>query len=274
MSFLLIKGWFKPQAGIPDGDSVRFLAHNVELWTKLEGRQPVLAKGPKTTDTVQLRFEGIDSIEKGATKPLAYQARDTMFQLIGFDENDNPEPEGYVLVRMTDDKTGRPIAFVFAGTTRKQDGDEVFLDGPMLQKSVNYLQMRQGFAYPLYYNTLFASLREEFNRALAQARNDGLGYWPFDQTQAGVKVKTKADLSEIHPIWPKLWSRLETFLRNHDSLTGFIDFLEEKNERIDILPIMEERGLQDIVKVKNKKVSLTELPENIRVVGKAGQRKR
>ncbi len=35
MPFTLIKGRFKPQAGIPDGDSVRFLANNSTLWAKL-----------------------------------------------------------------------------------------------------------------------------------------------------------------------------------------------------------------------------------------------
>ncbi|HYY71085.1 MAG TPA: hypothetical protein VE595_01625 [Nitrososphaeraceae archaeon] len=39
-----------------------------------------------------------------------------------------------------------------------------------------------------------------------------------------------------------------------------------RNERIDILSIMQERGLQDIVKLtNNNKVSLIETSENIRV---------
>jgi hypothetical protein len=274
MPFTLIKGRFKPQAGIPDGDSVRFLANNLNLWANLEGKSPKLGEGSKTKNTVQLRFEGIDAIEKAATKPLATQARDNMLRLIGFDENNNPEPEGYILARMTDDESGRPIAFVFAGITSQQDGSNVFLDGSMLRTSVNFLQASAGFAYPLYYNTLFASLRVEFNKAIVQAKDDGLGYWPVDKTQAGVTVNTRADLATIQPIWPKLWRRLEEFLRHNDSLAGFIDFLEERNERVIILPIVEERGLQDVVEVQGNKVRLTEPPENLIVVGKAGRRVR
>jgi len=274
MPFILIKGRFKPQAGFPDGDSVRFLASNVELWKKLEGRPVKLGTGPETKNTVQLRFEGIDAIEKAATKPLSTQARDNMFRLIGYNENNNPEPIGYVLSRATDDKSGRPIAFVFAGSTARQDGAKVFLDSSLLKSSVNFKQAKSGFAYPLYYNTLFASLRNEFNAALKHARKKHLGYWPVDKTQTGVTVHTHADLAAIPPIWPKLWRRLDEFLKKHNSLAGFIDFLEARNERIDILPIMEERGLQDIVKVQGNKVWLTERPENIRVVGKAGQRAR
>jgi hypothetical protein len=67
---------------------------------------------------------------------------------------------------------------------------------------------------------------------------------------------------------------LEEYFRSADSLAEFIDFLEVKNERIDILSEMEERGLQNIVAVQGNLVKLTESPENIRVVGKAGRRGR
>jgi hypothetical protein len=46
-------------------------------------------------------------------------------------------------------------------------------------------------------------------------------------------------------------------------------WLEEKGERVDILPIMEQRGLEDVVKVEDNHVSLTEVPENLRVVSAA-----
>lgn len=60
--------------------------------------------------------------------------------------------------------------------------------------------------------------------------------------------------------------RHETFLR------GFKAFPEDKNERVDILSLMEERGLQDIVEVRGNKVQMTVQPENVRVVAKAGRR--
>jgi hypothetical protein len=90
----------------------------------------------------------------------------------------------------------------------------------------------------------------------------------------GVTLNSRDDLATISPIWPKLWRRLEEFLRNSNSLAGFLDFLEQKNERLDILPLMEERGLQDAVEVQGNKVKMTEPPENLRVVGRAGRRNR
>ena len=59
MPFFLIKGKFKPKAGIPDGDSVRFLVNDLRLWEKLEGGRIQLGTSVRTKDTAQLRFEGI-----------------------------------------------------------------------------------------------------------------------------------------------------------------------------------------------------------------------
>jgi len=146
MPFILIKGRFKPKAGIPDGDSVRFLADNLSLWNNLKGKPVKLGTGAKTKDTVQLRFEGIDAIEKGAIKPLSTDAKKNMLDLIGFNKSNSQEPTGYVLARMTDDKYGRPVCFVFAGRTGRKDGSEVYLDGPMLRDSVNYQQANRRWA--------------------------------------------------------------------------------------------------------------------------------
>ncbi|MCP9438540.1 MAG: hypothetical protein NNA20_01645 [Nitrospira sp.] len=173
---------------------------------------------------------------------------------------------------MTDDASGRPIAFVFAGTTFQEDGSAVLLTRDLLRKSVNIGLARAGFAYPLYYNTLFATLREEVSNAIAYAKKKRLGYWPTDKTTIGVTVRTSPDLPTIPPIWPKLWRRLEEFFQRNTSLTGFIDFLERRNERVDVLPLMEERGLHDLVEVRGHTVRLTERPENIHVIGKAGRR--
>ena len=272
MPFILIKGNFRPGAGLPDGDSVRFKARDNKHWKKLEGRPVELGTGAETNGTVQLRLEGIDAIEKAATKPLSVEAKENMFKLIGFDEVSSPEPSGFILARMTDDKSRRPICFIFAGKAPQADGADVHLDAALLRKSVNWKQMRDGFAYPLYYNTLFASLRREFDNALKQAKAAKRGYWPKDRTLKGVSISSKAELALIAPVWPKLWRRLQEHFRANSSLKGFKEALEKKNERIDIMDIMEERGLQDIVAVKGKTVRLTVAPELIRVRGKAGKR--
>jgi hypothetical protein len=147
-----------------------------------------------------------------------------------------------------------------------KDGSDVFLDPPMLRNSVNYKQMAAGFSYPLYCNTLFSEIRETFNEALSLAKQSLSGYWPTDATMTGVTITEPASLSTINPIWPKLWRRLQEYLPTHHNLDDFITWLEVAGERVDILPTMEQTGLEDIVNVQGNDVRLIEKPENLRVV--------
>lgn len=84
--------------------------------------------------------------------------------------------------------------------------------------------MNDGYAYPLYYNRLFYFLRDQFNEALLHAKQNNLGYWPTDATRKGVTVNGHADLANVNPIWPKIWRRLDEYLRDdNNSLTDFIE---------------------------------------------------
>ncbi len=260
MPFVLIKGTFFPGVGIPDGDSVRFAADDISLWDSLDGS----IDDPGTNDTVQLRFEGIDSIEKSAIQPLATDSRDSMLDLIGASSLDDT-PRGYVLSRSADPH-GRAIAFAFAGDAPEADGDSIFLTGDRLRESVNFLQVRSGFAYPLYYNTLFRVLRETFNEALDEARGANRGYWPTDATMTGVNIVDRSQVSEIPPVWPKLWRRLEEFLRSHQGLDGFLDFIRDSGERADNLTTFEQSSLDNFMHVTGNTVRMTVDPRQLRVV--------
>ncbi|MBJ7899305.1 MAG: hypothetical protein GC158_05125 [Cyanobacteria bacterium RI_101] len=276
MPFILIQGRFKPQLGRPDGDSVRFQAQDPALWLRLEGRKVDLSAGGPTQNTAQLRLEGIDSIEKEALSSLAEQSKASLLKLIGFDAGSNPEPEGYILSRSTDGQAGRPVSFAFSGPAPSADGASVFLDPALLQKSVNYGQTLKGFAYPLYYDTLFADLRRQFNAALEEARQNQRGYWPADASLTGVTLNSPADLATIPPIWPKLWRRLREFAQNGMSrgpdgtfsLERFLEFLKLKNERVDIISAADQTGLHHLVAVAGNTVKLLQPPENIRVVSR------
>jgi endonuclease YncB( thermonuclease family) len=262
MPFTLIKGKFVPKVGVPDGDSVRFRADDPIYWLKLKGGTVNINFDNRT---VQTRFEGIDAIEKGATKPLSVDAKNSMLSLINYDENSNLQPEGYLLSRMVDPH-GRPICFAFSGNIDRKDGSDVFLNQAMVRNSINYKQMAAGYGYPLYYDTLFADLREAFNEALYSARQSSSGYWPTDATMTGVTVSNGSSLSTIDPIWPKIWRRLDEYFRNHQNLDDFLTWLDAKGERVDILTTMDRKGLKDVIKVQGNSISLTEIPENLRVV--------
>lgn len=224
MGFTLIKGTFQLDAGIPDGDSVRFLADNDLLFDNLRGR-PVEFR---TDGTVMLRYEGIDALEKTAVQPFASQAKEANFDFLR--ELSDPHaasPRGFILSRQTD-ANRRPVAFAFAGDAAQADGSDVFLDAALLRHSVNYKLVESGHAYTMFYETLFAELRVELTAAYQTARQQSQGLHQSEASLTGVTFAGRVSLSEMPPIFPKLWRRLEEYSRNHQDLTGFLQFLQTK----------------------------------------------
>ncbi len=260
MKFTLIKGRFKPKTGHPDGDSVRFQADDPALWNQVPGH-------PNNVESVvQLRFEGIDTLEKAAITPLSTLAKESMLNLIGFHETDQPTPPGYILTNGFTIK--RPVCFVFAGDSRRKDGAQVSLDTAMVRDSVNYRQAQTGYAYPLFYNTLDTQAQKALAAAIGIVAQRLLGNWPTDATQTGVTVQTRADLATIPPIWPKLWRRLETFLKKNRPLAEFTPFLASQNERMRIASSGKERGFNEMVVVHGNQVKMTESPRELIVISR------
>lgn len=267
MGFFLIKGTFVPKIGEPDGDSVRFIADDIQNWDLLEGR----GDDPGQRDSMQLRFEGIDALEKAAVQPFSGNAIKSMKRLIGV-RTGVDEPRGYVLAKRFEGN-GRPVCFVFAGDAPEADGSDVFLDAARLRNSVNYLQVKAGFAYPLFYNTLFRELRETLAEAWADAQANNRGYCPSDASMTGVTVRQRGDTATIAPIWPKLWRRLEEYYRRRDAsgntprnLNGFLAFLRRSGERADDLTTFEQKSIDHFFAVSGNKVKMLVPPESIRVV--------
>lgn len=232
MGFTLIKGTFHLDSGVPDGDSVRFMADDDRLFDSLRGRRVEF----KADGTVQLRYEGIDTIEKAAIQPLAGDSRDKNFELLREGADPFAEtPRGFILTRQTD-VNRRPVSFVFAGTIDESDGSDVFLDSLLTQQSVNYKMVESGYAYTMFYETLFMEIRNELAAAFKAARDAQRVLHEQDGTMKGVQIQGRGDLAAIPPIYPKLWRRLEEYLRNHSSIAGFKDWLATRDsERLSTL---------------------------------------
>ena len=266
MPFTLLKGRFKPAAGIPDGDSVRFAPNDPSPLFTLprRGRSP---RVNQNNGTVQLRFEGIDSMEKDAKEPFASDATSKNLELIGL-ASPTDEADGYVLANQIG-PNGRPICFVFAGDAAEPDGASVFLDVDRMKQSVNYQLLAAGAAYPLFYDTLFANLRSELAAAVDRARSAGEGLWPHDKTSIGVSWAGAASLPNLDPIFPKLWRRLEKYTQNRDfrdesdTLDAFIDFLQANRDRLVIISEARPTDLDNLVKVEGTTVRLPIAPEDL-----------
>lgn len=219
MAFTLIKGVFNPLNGEPDGDSVRFLADDDSLFDRLEGVVKFKSDGE-----VQLRYEGVDALEKAALKPFSSDATAKNIELLGGKQQGLP---GYILSNHTD-KYGRPVSFVFAGEPSGDDGSEIFLDAELLQQSVNYQMAASGFLYPMFYESLYQEIREELTEAVQAARAKKLGFWAKDASTKGVTIKAPPKMAELDPIFPKLWRRLNDFYgRNSNKKKPVSEFLKD-----------------------------------------------
>lgn len=295
MPFLLIKGTFRlvnrdkngQLTGFePDGDSIHFKPDKPSLLEKLK----VLVKPVKLSGigSVQLRMEAIDALElhyqpdKGGggshqPRPLADEARDFLTGGLGLNPvpytpprniRVNPPVErdatrGYILARSLE-VNGRPVSFVFFGDSAADDGKQIQLNPALLRKSMNYQLLLSGNAYPLFYDTLFAELRNPMAVAVRKARKAKRGIWAQDKSQSGLAVKTQADLETDGVIFPKLFRRLIDFLAvDGGGLTKFMKWLEKKDEQVLDLDTKNFTHFDNVVRVKGDKVRMTQLPERI-----------
>lgn len=269
MPFTVVKGEFVPEAGRPDGDSMRFRPDDPSPIFKLKRR----GFGPKingTNGTIQLRFEGIDTMESKAAKPFSSDATLANLELCGVPDGTGTS-RGYILSNQIG-PNGRPIAFVFAGEPDEDDGSETFLDADRMKDSVNYKQIEQSHAYPLFYDTLYSELRIALADAVVAARESGSKIWSSDATNSGVSYTGSGSLETMSPIFPKLWRRLDSYskdrdIMNPDSLSEFFDYLEtQRDERIFIISEGKATGLNNMIQIHDSQIKITHNPEDLVVV--------
>jgi endonuclease YncB( thermonuclease family) len=289
MPFILIQGTFhlvgQTQAGNPtgfepDGDSIQFKPASPQLLDRLTQ----LARPYRLTSigSTQLRFEGIDALELhfGSThqpRPLADQAREFLTGELGLNpvayrppRNLQVKPPvasdaapGYILSRSLE-VNGRPVAFAFAGTPPQPDGTEVFLRAPQLKRSLNYRSLAAGHAYPLFYDTLFADLRQTLTQAVAAARQATLGLWPADRSDSGLAVASQTDLEQGGVIFPKLFRRLSDFLgQQPGGLGGFLPWLAATDEQVLDLTVNNFTHFDNVLDVQGTTVRMLRRPEEL-----------
>ena len=306
MPFTLIRGTYRVvgatakgnQKGLaPDGDTVHFKPAKLSLMRQLT----VLGTPLRTTSigSAALRLEGIDALElhfptgvKGGgethqPRPLADDARAFLTKTLGLDPVSYVPPKllsvkppvpndgalGFILSRSLD-VHGRPVSFLFSGTPPAADGAPVTISASLLKKSLNYKAVLNGFAYPLFYDTLFSDLRDILRAATAEARSTKRGLWKQDLSQTGVSVKNQDQLQTRGVIFPKLFRRLSTYFANgHVGLGAFLSTAELKQEQVQILDpaaaaFTNFTHVDNILDVKNNTIKLKYKPEFLIFVSK------
>ena len=286
--YLLVKGEFglyyrstRHVGSSPDGDSAWFRPYNPVLLSDVMGRSAKVNPG----GFAQLRYEAIDALELHFERAeqnheLAVEARDFNVDKIGFAAEYSPKLylsvrsatptliEGYILTRGID-RYGRPVSFVFSGTTNRRDGGEYFLDLDWFDQSINAALVKSGSAYPGLYTTLPKYLRSRTLELISHAQRDMLGIWRQDQSTKGFMVDTLEDLEEL-AIWPKLFRRLVTYFNiSETGLENFEPWLRsnvKKDDEVWIVSEGELGNMHDVIDIRGNELRMLYPPGDLAII--------
>ncbi len=281
MSFKAIKGTFHIVGYSPDGDSIRFKASNRANWDSLEGKKVEL----NSREHAQLRIEAIDTLEthyKGQHQPLQFaeQAAQRLFTLLGITNVTwnashsrvtaaKDGVEGFIVSRMAEEN-GRPVSYVFDASQGWQDGQELFLEKPLVRKSVNFRMLREGLAYPTFYDGLFYDLRELFADEAQKVRAKPKGLWAVDHSNFFIQINSLNDITENIVLLPKLFRRLVAFLKENETFDPikFLQFIDKGREKLLILSRLHFTHLEDVLEINQAgQIRLKEKPEDLVFLG-------
>jgi endonuclease YncB( thermonuclease family) len=279
MSFRVIKGTFHVVGYSPDGDSIRFKAVNEANWALLEGKKVKL----NAKKHAQLRIEAIDTLETHYGTPpqhqpvkLAEAAGDRLLELLGITDvkwnathskviSAKDGTEGYIITRMAEEN-GRPVSFVFDATAGLADSQEIFVDNALAKKSINLRMLKEGLAYPTFYDGLFYDLREQFAKTTQKTRKKRKGVWGADKTNTFIKINSLPDVTETFVLLPKLFRRIVAFITEAGAFDAkqFLDYLKKHPERILVLSKLHFTHFDNVFEVDTSgQIRMTELPEDL-----------
>jgi Staphylococcal nuclease homologue len=236
--YQVIHGQFVIQDKSPDGDSVRFVANDPELYQYLH-RSERLNPSP-VDNSVQLRFQAIDAPEVHYgrdAQPLGDESRDYLLKVLGFKKvqfsgnkvtSAKPDSIGGAILSQAVERNGRPVAYALLEKDLEaiDDGESINLTAELLRKTLNFKLLEQGFAYLNLYSSVPLVHRGVLQTVTRAARSEKLGVWAVDRTPNF----TLDDITSITPptgqlIYPKLFRRCVDYLKAVDK--GFTDNLKE-----------------------------------------------
>ena len=274
--YLVLKGKFVIVGKQPDGDSVRFIADEPDLFSELQRNYRLK---PARDRSVQLRFEGIDAPEVHYGRdgqPLGETARDQLLSWMGFGKikfsgnqvkSADPDAIAGTILTKAADANGRPIAYVLLEKASKQlkNGEWQRIDAELLEQTLNFRLLTSGAAYYTVYTSTPAAHRQQLRTAAQIAQNENLGIWAEDTTAEFALTDTEAITAPNGQlILPKLFRRSIDYLKARaDGFRGNLkDWLISVSQRAsrsenDLVVIDDsiEVPLSDLVQQRNSRVS-------------------
>lgn len=231
--FRVIHGQFVIVGKEPDGDSVRFIADDPDLYRALHRFYRI--KPSRADGSVQLRFEGIDAPELhygSAAQPLGAAARDQLLERMGFTnvefkpgstmvQSAAPASVPGAILSQAAEANGRPVSYVLLGedAAALKDGHWVYASSALIDKTMNAFMLTTGMAYYTVYTSTPFEHRRHLRALAAAARERQLGVWAQDQTGEFMLESDASIGPEGQLILPKLFRRATDYLK--DVARGF-----------------------------------------------------
>lgn len=275
--YCVIKGCFTITSYEPDGDSVRFIADNPDMYQNLHGSYRI--KPSKKDGSVQLRFEAVDTPEThygSAAQPFGDKARDQLLAWMGFKNikyypNDpekvqscEPETVRGAILSKAAEANGRPVSYILLeeDAALLEDGDWVKVDRILLEKTVNYYLLKEGIAYYTVYTSTPFIHRKLLQKIASQARNANKGVWELDATTEFVLENQDSISPGGQLILPKLFRRCTDYLKavDKDFKGDLADWLvwvsagsRNENDNVVVHNYLEVQ-LSNLIEQRNKKI--------------------
>jgi hypothetical protein len=162
------------------------------------------------------------------------------------------------------------IGFVYEdGALPGADGSTVRVDTTTVDQSANAELLSNGFAYPAFYGTLPATLRDHLAKKSQAARDSGRGLWPRSTADpnGAAKVVGMSALESL-VIWPKLFRRIVSFMgAGHHTFDSFHAWLREdpvhRDDKLFRLDTNKPSTLHEVVDAAGSSIQLTVWPESL-----------
>ena len=267
----------------PDGDTIRFEPDNVQLLyglPRFSGRPPDIRSGG-----INVRYEGIDALEthfQGShqNKEWGRAARDRNLALLGYTNVEffpghpnivssvDVDPlRGYVIANGIE-SNGRLLGLVYAGTPTANDGERIFVDEAMLDRSVNAKLVQEGLVYVEPYDTMPIALVNRLRAIMRSARSAAAGFLGVEDVSVGTSAAIPPlDALQDLIMWPKLFRRLVTYFQEGIvGLSGFDAWIREDPVGRDDtlrLPDGEKANMHDTYDIVGDRLSLRYNPEEL-----------
>ena len=273
--FKIIKGKFHVKGYKPDGDSIRFEADNPAHWDSFEWSS--ISK--KNAVKKQLRIEAMDALETHyegyhQPRPFAIAALERLLKLVGIEniqfslnvttivDADDAQP-GFIASNGLD-RYDRPISLLFPASAKLTDGSILTSDRVPFEKSVNYILIREGLAYPTFYTSTDKFLAEKVRKATRLARKDERGIWAIDRTADLVLWDTRT-IQEDVTIMPKLFRRLIEFCDAYADFAELPAYMARQKDNLQLWDDPTPRSLASLMTfdVSGRRMSLPTPVEDI-----------